>query len=374
MKMITKITRRTTLQSMIALAGGAVVAKGISSSAFAQESLNGSGEVRVYKAGGVWGDAQQRAYFDPFQKLTGIKVEGIPGMDDGAVRASVLAGAPAYDVTGLAGSDIDSYVEQNLLEQIDYSYFRPGDKEAFSPIPATPYLLPSLFYSMVVAYDKKAFPDKAPQTWADMWNVEQFPGKRAIADAGNNVVGSAVFEIALLADGVDPQSIYPIDFDRAFKSLDKLKPSILRYWTAGAEPAQLLSDSQVSVTSAWNGRVTALKAKNVPVDLSWNQAVLQWEGWSVLKGTENKENAMKFLAFAARPEPQAKFAEIIEYGPTNNKAFSLLDPERATELPGNPDSFKAQLVQNYSFWGEKGADGKRNVEKALDLWRDWVTR
>ncbi|ESZ04480.1 hypothetical protein X735_32685 [Mesorhizobium sp. L2C085B000] len=368
------MTRRTTLQSMIALAGGAVAAKGISSSAFAQENLTGSGEVRVYKAGGVWGDAQQATFFDAFEKATGIKVVGIPYIDDGAIRASVLAGEPAYDVAGMDGALVDSYVEQNLLEQIDYSYFRPGDREDFSPIPATPYLVPSLFYSMIIAFDSRAFPDKAPQTWTDMWNVEQFPGKRAIADAGNNVVGSAVFEIALLADGVDPKSIYPIDFDRAFKSLDKLKPSILRYWTAGAEPPQLLTDSQVSVTSAWNGRITALKAKNVPVDLSWNQAVLQWEGWSVLKGAKNKENAMKFLAFVAQPEPQAKFSEMIEYGPPNHKAFSFLNPDRTARLPGNPDSFKTQLVQDYSFWGAKGADGKRNAEKALDLWREWVTR
>lgn len=372
--MTSKITRRATLQSMVAFASAAVATKGMSTSAFAQQNLTGSGEVKVYKAGGVWGEAQQAAYFDAFEKATGIKVIGVPYLEDGAVRASVVAGEPAYDVADLDGAIVESYVEQDLLEQIDYSYFRPGDKEDYSPIAATPYLLPSLFYSMVVAYDKKAFPEKPPQTWADMWNVEQFPGKRAIADAGNNVVGSAVFEIALLADGVDPNSVYPIDFERAFKSLDKLKTSIHRYWTGGAEPAQLLTDSQVAVTSAWNGRITALKAKNVPVDLSWNQAVLQWEGWAVLKGAKNKENAMKFLAFVAQPEPQAKFAEMIEYGPTNKKAFSLLDPERAANLPGNPESFTTQLVQNYSFWSEKGADGKSNIEKALGMWREWVTQ
>ncbi|KKA07179.1 hypothetical protein VP03_31775 [Sinorhizobium meliloti] len=344
----------------------------MASSAYAQEQLKGSGEVIVHQGGGTWGAAQKAAYFDPFEKLTGIKVKAVPRVGVGAVRTSILAGAPAYDVAGFVGGQVYSLVTDDLLERIDYSIFRPGDKEAYSPIPATDYALPSLFYSMVVAYNKDAFPNGAPQTWSDMWDVQKFPGKRTIFEAGGDVVGGAVFEAALLADGVDPKSIYPIDFERAFKSLDKLKPNILRYWTAGAEPAQLLSDGAVSVGSAWNGRITALQAQNVPVGLSWNQAVLQWDAWTVLKGAKNKKNAMKFLAFVAQPEPQAKFSELIEYGPTNSKAFRLLDPERAAILPGNPDAVSTQLVQNYSFWSEKGADGKGNIEKATERWRSWV--
>lgn len=372
--MTIRITRRATLQSMAALATVAIAPKGLVGSASAQENLKGTGEVVVYDGGGAWGEAQKAAYFDPFEKATGIKVIAAAQMPIGAVRTSVLAGAPAFDIMDLSGGQVDSFVAENLLEKIDYSFFRPGDKEAFSPITPTDYMLPSLFYSLVLAYDKEAFGNEAPQVWADLWNVDKFPGKRTLYNAGDDAVAGAVFETAVMADGVDPKSIYPIDFDRAFKSLDKIKPNVLRYWTAGAEAAQLLSDGSVSVGSAWNGRISALQAQNLPVGLSWKQAVLQWDAWAVLKGTKNKENAMKFLAFVAQPEPQAKFSEMIEYGPTNAKAFGVLKPERAAILPGNPETVSTQVVQNYSFWNEKGPDGKTNIQKATELWQQWVTK
>lgn len=372
--MTIKLTRRATLQSIAGLATAAIATKGFIRGARAQENLKGTGEVVVYDGGGAWGAAQKAAYFDPFEQATGIKVVAAAQMPIGAVRTSVLAGAPAFDIMDLSGGQVDSFVAENLLEKVDYSLFRPGDKEAFSPIQPTDYMLPSLFYSLVIAYDKEAFGDEAPRTWADLWNADKFPGKRTIYNAGDDAVAGAVFETALMADGVDPKSIYPIDFDRAFKSLDRLKPSVLRYWTAGAEAAQLLSDGSVSVGSAWNGRISALQAQNVPVGLSWNQAVLQWDAWTVLKGAKNKENAMKFLAFVAQPEPQAKFSELIEYGPTNANAFKLLSAERAAILPGNPDSVSTQVVQNYSFWNEKDASGKTNIQTATEAWQQWVTK
>ena len=369
------IKRRAALKALSALAGAAAVAPGLSvPRARAQGNLRGTGEVVVYDGGGAWGAAQKAAYFTPFEQATGIKVVAAAQMPIGAARTSVLAGAPAFDVMDLTGGQVDTFVVENLLEKIDYGYFRPGDKEAFAPIKPTDYMLPSLFYSLVLAYDKDALRSAAPQTWADFWDVAKFPGKRTLYNAADDVVAGAVFETALMADGVDPQALYPIDFDRVFRSLDRLRPQIVRFWTAGAEPAQLLTDGSVSMGSAWNGRISALQARNLPVGLSWKQAVLQWDAWAVLRGARNRENAMKFLAFVAQPEPQVRFSEMIEYGPTNSKAFGLLSPARAALLPGNPDSISSQVVQNYAFWNEKGADGKTNIQKATELWQRWVSK
>ena len=51
--------------------------------------------------------------------------------------------------------------------------------------------------------------------------------------------------IALLADGVPADKLYPIDMDRAFHKLDEIKPHITVWWTTGAQPAQLLLDKEV---------------------------------------------------------------------------------------------------------------------------------
>ncbi|WP_163591335.1 extracellular solute-binding protein, partial [Klebsiella pneumoniae] len=63
----------------------------------------------------------------------------------------------------------------------------------------------------VLAYrtDKVKSP---PRSWADFWDIRGRPGQRAMRKFPFDTI-----ELALLADGVDPRSLYPCDFDRAFK-------------------------------------------------------------------------------------------------------------------------------------------------------------
>src|SRR5262249_4315994 len=153
-------------------------------------------------------------FFEPFEKETGIKVIPAADVPVGAIRTSVIAGAPVYDVVDISGGEVDGMVRDNMLEKIDYSLFRPGDTQNYTLIPAGEYTPPSISYSLVMAYDEGAFGANPPTTWADMWNVARFPGKRALYDAGTDIFAGAVFETALMADGVDPKSLYPIDFTR----------------------------------------------------------------------------------------------------------------------------------------------------------------
>ena len=49
----------------------------------------------------------------------------------------------------------------------------------------------------------------------------------------------------------------PEGVDRAFKKLDELSPNLV-WWEAGAQPLQLLASGEVAMTSAYNGRITAI--------------------------------------------------------------------------------------------------------------------
>jgi putative spermidine/putrescine transport system substrate-binding protein len=367
-------TRRSVLKGMTgaAVAAGAIALG--SRRSLADSPLKGTGTVIAYDGGGAWGAAQKAAYYEPFEKETGIKVIAAPQAPTGKIKASILAGAPAYDVCDLSGGSLASFIKEDLLQKIDYQYFAPGDKEAYSPVPCGDYAIPALLFSMLIAYDKSALGGSEPKTWADAWDTAKFPGKRTLSDVGQDAVGSCTYEIALLADGVPPDQLYPLDFDRALKSLSKLKPSILKFWAAGAEPVQLLLDKHVAVASAWNGRLAAIQEQNAPVGYTWNQGILQWDAWVVLKGAANAENAMKLLAFAARPEQQAKFAELITYGPTNSRAYEHLSAERAALLPTAPAQAKSQIVQNYEWWNADSGDGTTNEQKATKLWQQWITQ
>ncbi len=59
-------------------------------------------------------------------------------------------------------------------------------------------------WSMVMAYDSTKLA-RAPQSWADFWNVREFPGKRGLRKGAKYTL-----EVALLADGVKAEDLYKV--------------------------------------------------------------------------------------------------------------------------------------------------------------------
>src|SRR5262245_14075585 len=327
--------RTISRRAVLAGAGAAALSSGLARSAIAK-TLSGSGTLNVYDGGGGWGAAQKAAFFDPFEKETGIKVVRVPVYPIGRVRAGIEAGAPPYDVFHLSGTTLPSFVKSGLLQKIDYSYCEPADLEGFTLVRPGEHLLPALVGSVIVAFDNRAFPNEKPVDWTDVWNIKKFPGLRSL-NVGSTGPTAATFEVALLADGVAKDKLYPIDWDRAFRSLERLKPHVPKFWTGYGESVQMLIDRTAAVTSTWNGRVSDAQAQGAPLGMSWEQGILQGNGgWVVPSNAQNAENAFKFIAFAARAERQAEFSNLISYAPTNSKAYSMIKPERLPLLPTSP--------------------------------------
>lgn len=338
----------------------------------AQTSLKGSGSVIVYDGGGSMGIAQRKAFSEPFEAETGIRVIHEAGVNSGVQRAAILAGAPKHDIANISGGSIAAFEKEGLLLPIDYGYWSKNDRDAYDVVPAAPFYAPAMIYSMLIAFDRGRYAGRPPSAWADLWNVEAFPGKRTLA-SGVNAADGCTFEIALLADGVAPDKLYPIDWERAFHSLDKLRGQVVKWWANGAESVQLQVDRQASLGSAWNGRIDGANDNGGNIGKVWNQGLLQWAAWAIPKGAANVENAQKYMAFMSRPEPQAKFSELITYGPTNALAFKHITPERAALLPTAPAVKGQQIVQNYEFWNATDATGQTGLRRAIAEWERWVS-
>jgi putative spermidine/putrescine transport system substrate-binding protein len=351
--------------------GAAAAALGVAAP-FVRPARADAGNVVITDGGGTWGAAQKAAYFDPFEKEMGIKVTLVPYALPGKIRSSVTAGVPVADAVDLSGSQLPSFVRDGLLEAIDTKYFAPDDLASLSPVKADPHAIPSLFGAIVLAYGRDTFKQQ-PTRWSDLWDFDVFPGPRSLADGGA-VPDANTFEIALLADGVTPEKLYPLDWDRALKSLDRLRPKIAKFWTGFAEPVQLLVDQSAVITSAYNGRVTSAQADGAPVEFSWNQGILGWDHWVVPKGAPNADNAFKFIAFATRADRQAAFAKLIDYGPTNSRAYSMLNAERSKRLPTAPGIRDMLVIKNYDWWAQEASAGVSNELHATRIWEQWLKR
>ena len=120
-------------------------------------------------------------------------------------------------------------------------------------------------------------------------------------------------EAALMADGVTPEQLYPLDVDRAFKKLDTIHKHINVWWSTGQQPAQLLVDKEVVLATGWNGRFYDLIRKDAPLVQEWNGGILKQSSWVVPKGAKDQYWAMKCLAVMCDPKRQAANAEILGY-------------------------------------------------------------
>src|SRR5262249_1062354 len=148
-------------------------------------------------------------------------------------------------------------------------------------------------FSTVIAYRKDKFPNGGPASWADFWDTTKFPGPRSLQQ-----YAARILPIALLADGVAIDKLYPLDADPAFKALDRSKPASRVWWTQGPQSQQLLRDGEMDVIGIWNGRIQELMDQGSATDFSWNQAEIDRAYWVVAKGTPRAELARKYIATA----------------------------------------------------------------------------
>ncbi|MEV6120720.1 ABC transporter substrate-binding protein [Streptomyces sp. NPDC052077] len=290
------------------------------------DSGSGGGQVVFADYGGVTDEGFKAAYFKDFTKETGIKVV-TANADMARYIAMAKAGKSQWDTIDADGFAVVSLADRGLVQKLPPSVPRSDAVTG----KYRDYSAGGYTQSFVLTYRKSAF-KTAPTSWADVWDTKKFPGKRGWP---NYYIATA--EAALLADGAREADLYPLDLDRAFGKLDKLKPAMTIY-DSYAAVTQGLQAGSVDMALLPNGRAAVLAKEDPDIALMWEQNIFYpWSGLTIPKGAPNTEETAKLLALMQDPKRQAAFAEKTYYGPTMKAAYDLIDPEVAAELPGTPE-------------------------------------
>jgi putative spermidine/putrescine transport system substrate-binding protein len=310
----------------------------------------------VATSGGKLAEAFTAAYYKPFTAKTGIQIVDATNTYS-KLKAMVDANAVEWDVAQMDSSPAASNAKLGLLEKLDYNVI---DKSSIIPGLAREHYLPCDVVAALIAWNtKNVTKEQVPQTWAELWDLKRFSGQRGFWKQPFQTL-----EIALMADGVPKDKLYPLDLERALKSLDKLKSQIF-WWNSGAQSAQVLIDGDLAAGMAWNGRVYDPKLAGAPIDFHFNQALLVADSLVVPRGAKNKKASMDFIAFAMQPEQQAAFSAAIPYGPVNQKALPLVAKDRLAILPSSSGNLALGSFQNFDWWAENGA-------KVGDRFNEWM--
>jgi len=301
------------------------------------------GVLTVVTWGGSYEESQRAAYFRTFTEETGVPVEVV--RYDGGLKALRKHlennDPPQWDVIDMLMADARSACDAGLLEPFDASILAPAPdgtpaREDFTDGSIMDCAIAQLVFSTVIAYDDRAFPGAKPESVEDFFNLEAFPGRRALRKAP---VG--LFEWALRAYGVPRRQIYNLlstdrGFQLAFRKLNAIRPR-LEWWQSGAEPVEMLRKGQVAMASAYNGRVFHAQAvENAPISVIWDSQLLDYTTWAIPKGTPQKDLAEKFIRFATRTENLGNQANRISYGPTRKSARKRIGRHVESGVPMRP--------------------------------------
>ena len=177
--------------------------------------------------------------------------------------------------------------------------------------------------------------------------------------------------IALMADGLTPDQCLPLDFDRAFKMMNKVMPHVKVWYTSGAQLVQALLDEEVVMAISTDGRAKSAISMGAPINIVWNQSFYYLAYNCVVKGSPMKDAAMKLLKFCNRPEQQAAFTQIIGYTGSNPKAVQYLPAELQTAQSTHPDN----IGKVFNFMAIKNAQWSvDNVETVDEKWNTWIAK
>lgn len=317
--------------------------------------------ITVTAWGGAYSRVQTEAIYRPFSEKTGIKVT--PEDYNGGlaeIEAQVRTGNVKWDVVNAEVFDAVKGCEEGLFERIDLKSLpagadgTPAEKD-FTTGSMSPCGVVSELYSNVIAYDAARLKENGPKTLEDFFDVKRFPGKRALRKAPG-----VALEWALMADGVAPADVYKVlrtaaGQARAFKKLDTIKADLV-WWTAGAQPAQLLASGEVVMTSVYNGRIyDANQQDKRNFALVWDGQVQVAEGWVIPKNGKNTKAALEFVKYATSTQPLAEQAKKIPYAPPRASSLLKVDGPTKQWLPNLPRPGRS-IVTDAEFWNEQGDD------------------
>ncbi len=329
--------------------------------------------------GGAYTASQQKAYHEPYMKANpGIKILNDDSASEGLakLRAQQEAKNVTWDLVDMVAADAIVACDEGLIMEIDHDKLlapAPDGKPAsedFVDGTLIDCFIPQIVYSTTFGYRTDKVGDNKPTTIADVFDLEKFPGKRALE---KKPIGN--LEWALLADGVAQEDIYdvlstPEGVNRAFAKLDTIKDQVV-WWVKGAVPTQLLADGEVIMASAYNGRLfSAIEEEKQPIAMMWDWQLFDLDGWVIPVGGKNEAEVLKYVRWATDTQRLADQAKFISYGPTRMSSAPLvgkhatLGIDMAPHMPTDPDNAKHTLMFNYEWW----ADNRAELDERFQAW------
>ena len=321
-------------------------------------------EIVIATTGGLMRNTIEEFFYTPFAEKTGTEV--IPfdiEVPDQWARAEGMTrtGAVEFDIVTATGPDLVDKAE--MLVDIPCDELT-NVKEFGLPGACQPKGVARTTGGMLMTYNTEAFDGKQPQTWADFWDVENFPGPRGLPDTGDRDWWLPT--IALLADGVKKEDLFPLDLDRAYRKLDEIRPHIAVWWKTGNQVQQIMRDDEVVMTMSYSGRALKVIQDGAPFAMAWDGAIRDTGYFAILKDSPNPEGALKFIDFFyGDADGHPGFIQAVGYATSSTIGLAKLPEDEQKLYATHPDNYDLLVDPDFAWIGN-------NRDELRKRWNDWL--
>jgi putative spermidine/putrescine transport system substrate-binding protein len=298
--------------------------------------------------GGTTQDAQMKTWGRTFTDDTGNKVQPT-GVDYGKLKGMVDAGNVTWDACVVEGFFAHATANAGLFQSLNKSVI---DKDRLDAVAGggpsgdqvTDHSVACYTYCFCMGY-RTDHEGPRPTNWVDFFDLDKVPGTRGLYG-----VPYGMIEIALLADGVSWDKMYPLDVDRALNKIKSLGSDV-KYWTSGADSQQMLVGGSADFVVVWDTRSAVLTLQGESVATEFNDNVRTADHLIVPKGSKHAKEGFEFINAAISPDAQAAVANEIALAPSNPEASSKID-KKSNDLMASGHVDEAAGYINNEYWGE----------------------
>jgi len=332
------IDRRSFLKTSAAVGLGAVASPAIVSNA-----LSSSGTLSIIN----WDDELPDPVIPDFEKATGIKVTSTPFSQNEEQINKLQA-------TGGAGFDLCQPTHDRSLQFKDIDVLQPIDEKKCDLSAIVPGLLaaskanwlwdgklyhvPHVWGTEAIAWRNdltKINPDEL--SFGTLWN-DEYKGKvqgrphSLLLGIGLWMDGTGKLPTNRMLDAFKDEASMKKIYDVILPFAIAHKPWIKQFWDSGDVTKSGFDTNGVVIGQTWDGPVISMKKAGKPMNYQApKEGAIGWvDGFSIVKGAKNIDQAYEWLKYIHTAEASAKAAENSGYNPSAVGADKLLsDKARA---------------------------------------------
>ncbi len=289
-----------------------------------------------------WGEYIDQSVLDEFTEQTGIKVNYTTYASNEEMYSKIVSGAASYDVIIPSEYMISKMISEDLLAELNFdnipNYKYIGDEyRGLSYDPDEKYSVPYTWGTVVIVYNSKYVDeeDVKEQSIDLLWN-EKYKDKILMFDNPRDA-----FALAHIKLGHSMNTTVVEEWYEAADALKEQKEIVQAYVMDQVFDKMLNEEAYIAPYYAGDAMTMMEENEDLMAYVPVEGANMFFDSMCVLKSSQNKEAAEKFINFMCETDIAVRNAEAVWYAIPHTAAYEALDPEQSEdELVYPPQEIK----------------------------------